>query len=465
MRWSGPTVAFSLGRLIPAAITLLATPIVARLLGPADYGDLAVALAVSAAVTAALLGWCEPLVVRELASAADGADPGARARRFRRVVGGNVASVALAGTAVSLLLGVAIGSEIVAAVGIASVAMGVSMLVTGIARAEGRPGLFLTVATLAVGGRPAAGTAAVALGFGVAGYMWGWLILTVIALGWGLPRAHVHLRDLRPRMPRIAEVRYAAPLSGVALAGLLLQVGDRLGLRLFVDSHELGRYALGYALTEIGVSLAFQVLHVRRFPLLLEDWRTRREHAYLALRRNVMLATGIALALVPATLAAGSEAMSLVGGDEFGVANAGFMSLVAAGLALNGASQWAAVDLQYQRRTSAWLAASGAGVVANFAVIFAAGPSMGIAAGGLATLVAYCVTLVLVVALARNPDVWRVTLSGMVPPVLACAIATGGVAAAQDAASPVAVALAGCLAYAACWVGIDAAVRRLRPLS
>jgi O-antigen/teichoic acid export membrane protein len=238
-------------------------------------------------------------------------------------------------------------------------------------------------------------------------------------------------------MPDAMFVRYAAPLAGVALASLLLQLGDRLGLRLFVSPEELGQYALGYSLTEIGVSLIFQVLHVRRFPLLLRQWSETRDSAYQALTRNVLLSTGVALALVPVMSAAGDSLVTAVGGDTFAGTPREFMVLIAAGLALNGAGQWAAVSLQFERKTGLWLRATGIGAVANLVAILVLGSWLGIVAGGLATLIAYGLMLSGIISRSRDPRLSRATFAGLVPPAVAGGVSIPVALVARVALGPV----------------------------
>jgi PST family polysaccharide transporter len=441
---ASPTLRFAFGRLIPAALTIAATPVSARLLGADGYGVLAAALAASGAVSAVAFGWAEPLMVRELAG------PTSREKRqdVLRKYGGIAAAVAILALLLTTIIAVAVDDILVFAVGTVSVFVGASWLITGVSRAEGRAAGFVVTATLAQGGRSVGGVGALALGAGILGYMWGWAAFVVCALFLGMRFAAFPALALVPALPTPAALRYIVPLSGVAVFVLLLQVVDRLVLAAFVPASELGVYSLGYTITEVGVSLSFAVLHARRFPVLLSLWgRPDRVSALEALQQNVFAAVAIPLATIPVLLVLAEDVLGLVGGPEFVAPSTSFMLFVAVGLAFYGVAQWVSVSLQHARRTRDWLLATGAAVVVNISVMVMTAGEIGIAAGGLATLLAYATMCVAVLVLSRDRDLVRVARTAVIGPLGALAVALAVTVATAAATSAVPAAVLGTVGY------------------
>lgn len=409
------SVRFSAGRLIPAFLGIASTPIVSRVLGPESYGYLASVMAICGVATAVLLGWCEPMAVREFSVP----DHRAGAMRLRRCFG-IVGAVAVLGAVIAISVSILLRSPMIAIAGAVSLVVGATGLIVGIARGVGDARTFVVTASLGIGGRALGGLAGVLVGFGVTGYFVGWLTVSTAAFIVGFLMLRLPVRFLRPRLPSMHEFRYAMPISGVAVSFLLLQVADRITLLPIVGAELVGIYTLGYSLTELGVSLAASVLHARRFPLLIAQWEGNRDEGLHDLRKNISIAVTIPLALAPILLVYGNTGLVLLGGDRFAASSTWFLVLISIGLAWCGAAQWLSVDLQESRSTARWLYAIVLGVLANVVLVYVFAPLIGINAGGVATLGSYAIMCVAVVMLSGERRMWSTLCEGALPATAAC---------------------------------------------
>jgi O-antigen/teichoic acid export membrane protein len=415
--WTSPTARFSFGRLLPAGLGILATPLASRLLGPSGYGSIAIIVAWSAVGATLLCGWLEPMAVRELSSPT---------RHGGSFVGKALIGMSLA-VACGLVLGL-LGSYLLgdwgwAFAATASVLTGALGLVIGLARARGLARVFVVAATLGLGSRAIGGSAALILGFGAFGYLIGWAVAAALALLVGLVSIRTVLTRMRPYRPSITDAVYAFSLSGAAVSFLLLQVVDRLTMRLNLSSAEVGRYVLGYSLTELLINLASSVLHARRFPVLLRDWESDRPRAMRSLEANLALSAFLPLVMAPVLFVYGPSVMKLVGGAEFGTEGGMFLVLIAIGLAFCGAAQWLAVDLQATRRVSRWFGVVSGCVVVNATVVLVTADGAGIAAGSIATLLSYAILCFGVIAMSPRAGLSALALRACGPAFAAAAVA------------------------------------------
>ena len=389
----GPTVRFAAGRIVPSFLAIASAPVISRVLGTEGYGTISLIVASTAIGTAAILGWAEPLAVRELAHSKPRVS-----RILLRSLTGAASAVLCVACVASVAAGVAFGSLVIALSGVACALVGWVGLCVGVARARGNAVAFVTTAIAGLGARSTGGAIAVLLGFGITGYLVGWLSVLICAAVVGVVLLRIPIRHLRPSLPRTAALRYAVPISGVAVSFLALQVADRMVLSPIVGLSAVGVYALGYTIVEAGLALCASVLHARRFPALIEKWTTRRSAALQDLKVNVSVAFMLPMIIAPVVTIYGPFIMTVVGGEDYAPSSGWFLGYIAAGLAFCGAAQWLSVDLQFRRETVKWFLAMAIALVVNVAIVLALAAAIGIVAGSLATLLSYgCMCALIIV--------------------------------------------------------------------
>ena len=382
---AGDTARFAPPRLAAALLTVVGSPLLARLLGPAGYGSLAVAVTVVLVGSALLLGWLEVAAVRELA---DGSRPAQET--VADVLVPVVGATALAAAAASAAYAVGGDGLLVALVAAAGITWGLTAFFNGALRARSDAWGFAGLWTMASGGRFLLGIPAALAGLGVRGVIAGWVVSMWGGLAVGLRRLRVRLGRLRLRRPPREVTRFASPVVLVTFGMVALSLADRLILSLYVSDAAVGVYALAYAIVEQSLVLLFSILLATKFPELLRVFDAEGpERAAHALGRALEGCLAIAVAVGLPLALFGGEILRLVGGDAYARGDTSFIPLVVAGVVLMGLAQYAAIPFQQARRTRPWAVAVGLAVVVNVGLNFLLVPRLGLLGAGIATAAGY----------------------------------------------------------------------------
>ena len=230
---------YTAGVVLQGTATLLALPFATRLLGPAEYGSVAVGLSIVQLGTVLAVAGLPLAITRAYF------DPGDGPRRARAMVG-LVVGVGLATVVAAALARPAVGDGVslaVAAVGATSLVIGAQAVL----RAQGRPIVFVLTSVGVTSGAHLVGLL-VAAGprtatSYLAGYLAGAAVTAAVAL--------VITPPLLPwRVPGAARegVRIAVPVLPHTAAVLLLNSGDPLLVTRVLDAGEAGRYQVALML-------------------------------------------------------------------------------------------------------------------------------------------------------------------------------------------------------------------------
>lgn len=381
------TVRFAPGRIIPAALTIVSTPILARVLGASDYGLLAIAVTATLLAASVIFGWSEIVAVRELVD---------REASVEQLVGTSsvffFVSAAVAVVAVAVFAVFGGDWLLVAAIGCATIAWGAVTFWSGAMRGRGNATGFAATTSIAAGGRAVLGVPAALIGLGPAGVLAGWAIGSAVATWLAVRRLGVRIADAKPQLPSRAFLAFAIPAAAVTSCFLALSLCDRLLLAAFRSNAEVGTYALGYAIVEQSMVLCFSILQASGFPRLLS---VLSEHGYEAGSSEIAKYISVAVTVVGVVALPvaffGTHLIELFGGDEFAGSSAAFMPFVVVGVLLLGISQYLSVPLQHQRDTGRWAVtlvfAAAVNIGANLLLI----PPYGLAGAAVATALGYLV--------------------------------------------------------------------------
>ena len=407
-----PLATGSWGKAAELGSQALLITLVPRLLGPADYGVLALGLAVIrigsgvlGASGAAVMGRFVPAVSAEerLAVArALGVRLGAFAAAqiaFAAFVAAVVVVWAGARPALAALVVVALAVEL-GATTVSQVALGLGRIAAWTFRSP-LENLILVAAAISLHSR--AGTTGAVAALTVSG---------VAGLGFGaLAVADVGTAGGREALPR-GVIRFGA-LSALATALVLVyQRGGVLLVGLLDTADEAGRAALA-----IGVSLTVSYtvgwIFMAQLPSVSERWTVRPEEAEAACRRlsRVLFALVVLLAAVGAVVAR-PLLTALVGSKFRGAESALAVALGACVLTPLTSCTWQIAALRLRPEVLAWSATCG--VLAFVATAFTAIPVWG-AAGGAAALLAGAATILLASAAQLAGAVsWKSVIGALV---------------------------------------------------
>lgn len=378
------TVRFAPGRIVPAVLTVVAMPILARLLSRQQFGELALLQTAALLAGAACFGWAEVLIVRAFASS-DRVSESDLSRISRPAVSA-ATLIMLTGSGVSYRT----DSVLPFLTAACAVAYASTLVSTALARSRQDPALFVACATIGLGARFIVGLPLVALGFGVTGILIAWTLGGAVSLLIAGRRLELGWRRFRfPAVDR-EDVRFAAPLLAVSSGLLALALVDRIILSGFLPIAQIAPYALGYSIVDQAASISFSVLLASRFPAMVKTFDLKgSDVARAELRQAILHFT--ALTTVPLMLLGiyGDRVARLVGGSQYADADFRFIPFVAVGLFLNGLHQYLSIPFQLSRKTRAWAGSVAIGVLVNVAANLALVPLYGTLGAGIATTLGY----------------------------------------------------------------------------
>lgn len=383
---------YSIVTVVQAAMTLLAIPVLTRLLDAEEYG-LLTAVLVSQAVITHLAGFGMPAAVTRTYFRDGGPDS---ARALICVAAGVAVAVGVVACASGPLWSQVFGSldfgpELALAVA-AAVASATLVSAQTLLQAEGRARSFVVSAAIAIGGGQALGIAAVALGFGPTGYMAGLTVGFAAALAFAWPAAGFETRPLRPgaggRELIERAFRIGVPTIAMGLSLYLLSGGDRIIVERVAGAADAGSYYIAYAVGSLGIFLASAINGAWSPAIFAAEEEGR--WAFLA-DSAVEIARLIAFAAAALSLAA-PIALKLFAPPDYELAGLGDVSTLVALSTLPFLLYVSGANLSIWRARTGRLAVSSAiCVVLNLGLCAVLVRSHGLEGAAAATLLAYLV--------------------------------------------------------------------------
>lgn len=384
---------------VPGLLGLAVVPLLTRALGAAEYGRLAVCLALIAFVT--------PLAANPTSSAARrlyaASEAGEGELLLRALLG---LSLLLGGALIVLALPVSVlaGGTWRPPLAGTAVAAGVLIVVQYLITSSYVRDQPVRTATLQIAhsvvksaallaGATAAATAAAALWSYVAG-----LVVLAAAFAIAVGRGPGALVS-RERWARAARV--GVPLIGLSLAWAVLAGLDRLVLAAVDGSAAAGRYAVAYIVADGAVGLLASVAYFTAYARVLNRWHAAdRDGARRDLHRVIEVWLIASITIVACLALEGQALADAVGGDGFHV-GASIPAAVGGGILLYRLGVFEAigfdVHLQSRELASTAVVAGAIGIPLTIAAIVAAGAT----GAGWATLACYAIAFALL--RRRNP--------------------------------------------------------------
>lgn len=378
------TARFAPGRILPAALAVVATPILARLLSTDDFGRLALLQSAALLSASVIFGWVEVVIVRLFAGADQITGQALSPLTIPALAG--VVVVGVAGFVASLVT----GSVLALLTACGAVAYASTLAATAMARAARAPGVFTVAAVLGLSSRYVLGIPAVMAGAGLAGIFAAWTLGGLAALLFVGRHLVVRARTTRFSRPRREDLVFGAPMLAIQSGLLGLALADRLLLALSLPASEIAPYALGYSLIDQGAGLAFSILLAAQFPSMLRTYALDGASAASAeFGRALETFATVAIPLLLLLGLFGADLARAVGGDAYRDADFRFIPWVAAALFALGLHQYLTIPLQQRKQTMPWLAAVTAAVLVNVVANLVLIPSMGTQGAGIASLLGY----------------------------------------------------------------------------
>lgn len=399
-RLGSQTIVYGIGGAALQIVGIVTLPVLARILTPADYGVLELAMVVAAILMLFVDGGMASASQRSYFDYSDDQEAQRRqvlstALLFQLALSVLAAAVfaALAGPLSDVLFDGRDERGVLLLVGVALPMFAAGQFTREVLRLEFRAWAYLASAlSSAVVGAAVTILAVTVWDLGVegpfVGVFAGWLVSAVIGLA--LVGRRLIARPSRHELGVM--LRYGAPLIPVALSMWALSLIDRLMLSRLAGFDELGQYALANRIA-VPVLLIVMALGLAFSPFMLSMHQSDPEREKVV-RARVLTDFTAALCLVGLVFALWARELGEVVAPEFDRAYRA-VGIVAFGLVAFGISSVVVAGISIARQTK-WLALYAAiAAVANVALNLVLIPRFGQIGAALATLVAYGLLAVL----------------------------------------------------------------------
>ncbi|MCF7553811.1 lipopolysaccharide biosynthesis protein [Pseudonocardia sp. WMMC193] len=366
----------------------LISPVLAHLLGPTDFGELASAIALhQILLILAVVGIDQALVQQR---AEDGDD--LRARGLI-TVGLAVATVVTAvvwttGPLWSAAAGFSGFSSLLVATVLWTVPAGGVQLALGLLVAQDRFRAFAVVSGLAAIGGQVFGLGLVAwLGPRADVYAWGGVISQFAALAVGLALVRPRLHGLLDRRTAWAAARFGLPLAVSMVFMFVLNAGDRVVIQRMLGAAEVGRYQIAYTVGFVVTLLVGftsqawmpRIAGIRDRAARLRTVAWSRDESYL-----------LVLPVVLGITVAAPTVLRIVAPAEFAPSTLVELVFLVAVCALPSVAAAASGKVLFtERRTRPLLVVAAVAATANMLLTVVLLPVLGITGAALATLAAF----------------------------------------------------------------------------
>lgn len=248
--------------------------------------------------------------------------------------------------------------------------------------------------------------------------LWAYAAVLVPLIGW------LHRRELRGETTLIDKaswersLRYGVPLIGVALSWVVLAGFDRVVLAGFSGERAAGKYALIYLAADFSVSVAAVALRYAVYPSLVRSW----ESGNLSSVRSLLVGSVDAFLVMSTTVigvlvVSGSALPTALGGSEFEVP-AAVPALVGLGLLLQKMASFESIGFELaltsKRLAGVWLSAAAICVPLTVLAVAVAD----LTGAAISTVACYGIYWAFVRLRSPVPDVTAYPWSRLIPPLL-----------------------------------------------
>ena len=402
---AGSTFIYAVITGIRSGVSFLMLPIYARVVTPAEYGQLAIAWVIASLLTGLLAFGLEGAVTRWYFRMND--EPEARdafvasAWKFLLVVPTVIVVVGwflIAGVFPSSLP-IPLSFLLLGALQ-ASLWVGATIVPFALLRAQGRIGLYALLNWIFIGVSVAATTTLLyATNIGAIGWLVGNLAATVIlAVGSGYAmRGYLPFRFSRSLV--LPAMAYGIPLIPHVLALWVLAFVDRLILQHYRDSTDVGIYNLAY---QVATILLVLIVAANQGTIVEFGRAIHDEAARVALRQVVTLQFSVTVALAAVLALLGPVGVALLLPPGY-LPAAGYIGWLVLGTLLFCFSLVPMYGLTIFAGKTRWVwMATMAAAAANVALNFVLVPRLGVAGAAYATAIGYGVLLVAIAVMARS---------------------------------------------------------------
>lgn len=198
----------------------------------------------------------------------------------------------------------------------------------------------------------------------------------------------MHIGKFQPRLYRTM-VMFGLPMLGYEMAGIFASLGDRYVIKLVLGAEELGKYSAAYNLSEYVSAIIISSLAAAILPMYLRIWaESGREKTEEFLANSLKIYVFAALPVAFGFSAVARDFISIMASAEY-QEGAVTVPYIVIGMIVDGAIIILAAGLYVKKESKLLMLSLGASSVLNLALNIILVPKIGIKGAAIATLVTY----------------------------------------------------------------------------
>ena len=198
----------------------------------------------------------------------------------------------------------------------------------------------------------------------------------------------IHISRFKPRLYK-SMVLFGLPMLGYEMAGIFANMGDRYVIKLVLGAEELGKYAAAYNLSDYVSSIIVASLATAILPMYLRIWSEKgREQTEKFLANSLKLYVFAALPVAFGFAAVANDFISLMASAQYRE-GAVIVPYVISGMIIDGSIIMLAAGLYVKKESRNLMITLGLSAILNLALNIILVPKIGIRGAALATLVTY----------------------------------------------------------------------------
>jgi len=211
----------------------------------------------------------------------------------------------------------------------------------------------------------------------------------------------LNLFSFSPEMYKIMLV-FGIPMIAYEMSGIIISIGDRYIINIFLGDYELGIYSAAYNMCEYICLILTVSISQAALPMYINIWENKGEAETRIFLRNAISAyLMISIPLIVGIYLVGDNVLALLASNKYQI-DAKLISLISAGILFDGMTVFFAAGLYIAKKTFRISLIIGISALVNVVINLLLVPSIGLIGAAIATLVSYVFLSIAMILSARK---------------------------------------------------------------
>lgn len=182
---------------------------------------------------------------------------------------------------------------------------------------------------------------------------------------------------------------FGIPMIAYEMSGIILNIGDRYVINVFLGDYELGIYSAAYNMCEYICMILTVSISQAALPMYINIWENKGEiETKIFLRNSISAYLMISIPLVVGIYLVGDDLLGLLASNKYQI-DAKLISLISAGIIFDGMTVFFAAGLYIAKKAFRISLIIGISALVNIIINLLLVPNIGLIGAAVATLASY----------------------------------------------------------------------------